>query len=58
MKSFFLRLLSTLLVISLGIAIFWQRMGFEPFASCMFLAAASLVGVLLGWSLHAWKGGK
>nr|DAZ74301.1 MAG TPA: hypothetical protein [Caudoviricetes sp.] len=58
MKEFFPKLFITLWVVAFGVAIFWRSMSFEPFASCMFLTATSLIGVLLGWSLHAWKGGK
>lgn len=58
MKEFIPKLLLMLLVIAIGIGIFWRFVGFEPQASCVFLIAVVLIGSLLGWGFHEMKGGK
>lgn len=58
MKSYALSILIGLEIGAITTGYFWWSIGLYAMAGSVFLASFALFGILLGWSLHAWKGGK
>lgn len=58
MKSYTLSILIGLGIGAIATGYFLRSIGLHAMAGSTFLAGSALFGILLGWSLHAWKGGK
>lgn len=58
MKSYVLSILFGVVIGAIVTACFWWSIDLTPQAGSAFLATTCFIGVLLGWSLRALKGGK